>query len=94
MATKIVILVDENENRLNPRTVANQIQFGDDINVKNELIEIEQKIQETAGRIYTDTRELETRLTQVKSKLTKVDKRLIDKIKEVVNVNEKRNTNG
>lgn len=94
MATKIVILADENDNILNPRTVANQIQFSDDINVKNELIEIEKKIEETAGRIYTDTRELEARLTQVKSKLTKVDKRLIDKIKEVVYVNEKRNTNG
>lgn len=94
MATKIVILADENENRLNPRTVANQIQFNDDINVKNELIEIEQKIEETAGRIYTDTRELEAKLTQVKSKLTKVDKRIIDNIKEVVYANEKRNTNG
>ena len=94
MATKIVILADENDNRLNPRTVANQIQFGDDINVKNELIEIEKKIEETAGFMYTDTNELEARLTQVKSKLTKVDKRLIDNIKEVVNGNEKRNTNG
>lgn len=94
MATKIIILADENDNRLNPRTVANQIQFDDDINVKNELIEIEKKIEETAGRIYTDARELDARLTQVKSKLTKVDKRLIDKIKEVVYVNEKRNTNG
>lgn len=94
MATKIIILADENDNRLNPRTVANQIQFDDDINVKNELIEIEQKIEETAGRIYTDARELDARLTQVKSKLTKVDKRFIDKIKEVVYVNEKRNTNG
>lgn len=94
MATKIVILADENDNILNPRTVANQIQFNDDINVKNELIEIEQKIEETAGRIYTDTRELEAKLTQVKSKLAKVDKRTIDKIKEVVYGNEKRNTNG
>lgn len=45
MANKNVILVDEEDNELNPATTAEQIEYVEGTNAKQKLAEIEDKIE-------------------------------------------------